>query len=58
MVLHGSECLGEARAVYLSQVLVLSLALSYEVVELRREELGGHDGLLEAEGSRFMSLRL
>lgn len=31
-------------------------ALSYEVVELRGEELGRHDGLLEAEGSRFMSL--
>lgn len=37
---------------------MFSLALSYEVVELRREELGGHDGLLEAEGSRFMSLQL
>lgn len=37
---------------------MFSLALSYEVVELRREELSGHDGLLEAEGSRFMSLQL
>lgn len=45
-------------ATNLSQVLVFPLALSYEVVELRREELGGHDGLLEMEESRFMSLRL
>lgn len=34
------------------------LALSYEVVELRGKELSRHDGLLEAEGSRFMSLLL
>lgn len=37
---------------------MFSLALSYEVVELRREELSGHDGLLEADGSRFMSLQM
>lgn len=30
---------------YMSQVLVLALALSDEVVELRRKELGGHGGL-------------
>lgn len=54
----AGEGLRQTRGTYLSQVLVFSLALSYEVVELRREELSGHDGLLEAEGSRFMSLRL
>lgn len=32
---------------YLSEILVLALALSDEVVELRREQLGGHGGQWE-----------
>lgn len=38
---------------YMSKVLMFALALCYEVMELRRKELSGHDGLLTE--SRFMT---